>query len=75
MASIAQTVRAILVRPAWPDEGPALSALAMEAKAHWGYDENFLEQCRAELTITYGRIGRERIRVAETGGEIAGFHR
>lgn len=73
MASTVQMTKPVLIRPAWPDEGPALSALAMEAKAHWGYDDEFMERCRAELTVTHRRIGRERIRVAETGGEIAGF--
>lgn len=73
MGSPARPSTAIFVRPAWSDEGPALSALAMEAKAHWGYDDEFLEQCRSELTITYGKIGRQRVRVAEVAGEIAGF--
>ena len=73
MGSSARPSTAIFVRPAWSDEGPALSALAMEAKAHWGYDDEFLEQCRSELTITYGKIGRQRVRVAEVAGEIAGF--
>jgi GNAT superfamily N-acetyltransferase len=73
MGSIARPTKQIFVRPAWPDEGPALSALAMEAKAHWGYDDDFMELCRAELTITHRRIGRERIRVAEIEGVVAGF--
>ncbi|HEY4345388.1 MAG TPA: GNAT family N-acetyltransferase [Parvibaculum sp.] len=73
MGSIAKPKKSVLVRPAWPDEGPALSELAMNAKARWGYDDDFMESCRDELTITRERIGRERIRVAETGGVLAGF--
>jgi len=50
-----------------------LSKLALEAKAHWGYDADFMERCREELTITEARIWRERIRVAEVNGKVAGF--
>jgi GNAT superfamily N-acetyltransferase len=73
MGSVKPSRKRVLVRPAWPDEGPVLSALALRSKAHWGYDDDFLEQCRDELTITRGRIGRERTRVAEINGEVAGF--
>lgn len=73
MGSVAQLRKTVLVRPAWPDEGPALSVLAMESKARWGYDDDFMARCRDELTITRQRIGRERIRVAEMGGIVAGF--
>lgn len=65
--------RKIMLRPAWPDEGPVLSSIAMKSKAHWGYDDAFMESCRSELTITRARIGRERIRVAEVDGVVAGF--
>lgn len=73
MGSKAPIRKRVLIRHAWPDEGPALSELALEAKAHWGYDREFLEQCREELTITRERIARERIRVAEVDGKVAGF--
>jgi N-acetylglutamate synthase-like GNAT family acetyltransferase len=64
---------AVFVRPAWTDEGPALSELALEAKAHWGYDAEFMARCRDELTITSRKIAKFRIRVAEINGERAGF--
>ena len=73
MASISPRRKRVFVRPAWPDEGPVLSALALEAKAHWGYDTAFMERCRAELTVTEARIWRERIRVADVNGKVAGF--
>ncbi|MGV8997082.1 MAG: GNAT family N-acetyltransferase [Parvibaculaceae bacterium] len=73
MASISPRNKRVFIRPAWTDEGPALSALAIIAKAHWGYDEDFMERCRKELTVTQSRIGRERVRVAEVGGKLAGF--
>lgn len=73
MGSFAPPSKTVFVRPAWTDEGPALSALAMEAKAHWGYDDDFMESCRAELTVTLNQIGRHRVRVAEAVGELVGF--
>lgn len=63
----------LLIRPALPDETDALTAIALEAKAHWGYDDDFMERCREELTITLAKMGRYRIRVAQVGREIAGF--
>ena len=41
---------ALAIRPARADEHRAVSALALRSKAHWGYDDAFLEACRAELT-------------------------
>ena len=35
---------------------PLLSALAMRSKAHWGYSEEFMAACEAELRITPERI-------------------
>ncbi len=39
------------IRAARPGEADALSALCLRSKAHWGYDDDFLERCRAELTV------------------------
>jgi GNAT superfamily N-acetyltransferase len=39
-----------LVRAAVADDAPALSALAIRSKAHWGYDNDFMALCRAELS-------------------------
>lgn len=61
----------ISLRPARPGEGPALSALALRSKAHWGYPEDFLEAVRDELTLTEADLGE--VTVAEREGEVAGF--
>lgn len=42
----------LTLRPASPDEGPALSGLALRSKAHWPYSDEFLAACRRELTYT-----------------------
>lgn len=61
------------IRDAAADDLALLSELALRSKGHWGYDETFLEACRAELTVTPQRLRRERVRVAEDGGEVLGF--
>ncbi|MEV1019230.1 GNAT family N-acetyltransferase [Streptomyces sp. NPDC050264] len=57
-----QTVR---IRAARPDEAERLSALALRSKAHWGYDEEFLTACVAELTLRADEVGSRRAVVAE----------
>lgn len=54
-----------IVRDARPDEAANLSELALRSKAVWGYDEVFLEACRAELTLTADRLVRDLVLVAE----------
>jgi GNAT superfamily N-acetyltransferase len=52
------------IRPARPDEAEQLSALAQRSKAHWGYDEEFLDSCRSELTIGPGDVTARRTQAA-----------
>ena len=63
----------IHVRRARQDEAERLTALAMKAKASWGYDDAFMEMCRAELTLTPEKLGAWTVWVAECGGELAGM--
>jgi GNAT superfamily N-acetyltransferase len=53
-----------------------LSALAVRSKAHWGYDDAFIEACRRELTVRAADIGPHRLTVAvdETTTTILGFY-
>lgn len=46
----------------------------MRSKGYWGYDADFLEACRCELTLTEDRLQEEMIRVAEMGSSLLGFH-
>lgn len=55
----------MLIRPARGDEADRLSDLVMRAKAHWGYDEAFLEACREDLRVRGERIAAGAIWVAE----------
>jgi N-acetylglutamate synthase-like GNAT family acetyltransferase len=61
------------LRPARAEDAPALSALALRSKGHWGYDAAFLERARPELTVTRDDIERLVVRVAEDRGRILGF--
>ena len=65
----------ITLRPAVPAEAGALSRLALRSKGHWGYDEEFLAACRAELTLRPEQGDGVHIVVAERGGTVLGFHR
>jgi N-acetylglutamate synthase-like GNAT family acetyltransferase/catechol 2,3-dioxygenase-like lactoylglutathione lyase family enzyme len=64
----------ISVRPARNDEAGELSALALRSKAQWGYDAQFLEACRAQLTLDPDELGRRRATVAEESGRVVGFY-
>jgi GNAT superfamily N-acetyltransferase len=63
------------LRAAQPGDVGALSALAMRSKAHWGYDDAFMDACRAELTVRPEDLACGTVVVAEVDGELAGFSR
>lgn len=64
----------VRLRRARLDEASTLSELALAAKRHWGYDEEFLDSCRAELTFSPDDIARRRIVVVDLGGTVAGCY-
>jgi len=61
------------IRAARGEEAGVLSGLALRSKAHWGYDEAFMEKCREELTLRPAEVGPRRTVVAEREGRIIGF--
>ena len=62
------------IRRAEPAEAQLLSEVAMESKGHWGYDPDFLEACRPELTLTPESIEGSEVHVIEANGEVIGFY-
>jgi len=64
------------LRTARPAEAGVLTALALRAKAHWGYSDEFMTACAAELAIP--EINLRHVDwhyvVAEAGGEVIGFY-
>ena len=52
-----------------------LSAMALESKRHWGYDDDFIELCRAELTVSKQDVDAGMVFVAENEiGHVVGFY-
>src|SRR5215831_20528801 len=61
------------IRPAREDEAGELSDLALRSKAMWGYSPEFVEACRASLTVTVEDI-RGTLVYVHDGGRIDGFY-
>ncbi len=55
------------------DECALLSGLAFRSKASWGYSEQFMEDCRDELTIGEADIQNHPFFVLECDGAVVGF--
>ena len=67
---------ALTIRDAKPREAMELSALATRSKAYWGYSKEFMEACRAELTVSPEDIGSDDFRyvVAEHELKLLGYY-
>ena len=62
----------LTLRTANDNECVTLSDLCMRSKAVWGYDQDFLDACRAELTLTADTLAHSAVQVAEIDGHIVG---
>ena len=62
------------IRPAQEHEAEALSALALKAKAYWGYSADTIELWRQDLSVSSDTITSRPTFVAAVGDEIAGFY-
>ena len=62
----------ILRRPA-RGELASLSELCLKSKAWWGYDADFLNACREELTLRPDELMEKSIVVAECGAHTVGI--
>ena len=58
----------LTIRPATIDELSGLSDLCFRSKAVWGYDDEFMEACRGELSFKPHDLKLTRIAVAERDG-------
>ena len=64
-----------MIRPARPDEAQLLSHLALCSKAYWPYPPDFIEACRADLTVTPATMTQHPVFVSEdAAGHVAGFY-
>lgn len=64
----------VKIRQAAVSEAAFLSALAVEAKAHWGYSVDTIESWRQQLQISSADIASKPIFVGVVDGKIAGFY-
>lgn len=55
-----------------PNELHSLSELCLRSKAHWGYDQSFLDACREELTLTLNNLHTDKLCLAEDSTGIIG---
>jgi GNAT superfamily N-acetyltransferase len=69
---MAVTEPGVTTRRARPGEAVALTELIMRSKAHWGYDQAFLDACRPVLALSPEVIQRDPVYCAEVAGRVAG---
>lgn len=62
----------IKIRSASPKEHAILTDLCLRSKAVWGYDEHFMDLCRAELTLDESACRSPNLKVAERSATILG---
>lgn len=63
------------LQPARAADAAALTDLALRSKGHWGYDSDFLDACRRELTLRPDDVAARRATVAVDGtGRLVGFY-
>jgi ribosomal protein S18 acetylase RimI-like enzyme len=65
---------AIVFRAARADETDLLTEVALRSKGYWGYDQEFLDACRTELTFRPEDVVTRRIVVADSPAGIVGFY-
>ncbi len=62
-----------IIRPAYPDEDTAITALMRRSQQHWGYDEAFMTAHAESLLITSEDIEEGGLFVLMVGESMAGF--
>ncbi|HKG62065.1 MAG TPA: GNAT family N-acetyltransferase [Pyrinomonadaceae bacterium] len=62
------------IRSASPEDGPTLTAIALDAKRYWGYPEHWIRHWESDLTISPEFIRDNHVYVDEEDGQIRGFY-
>lgn len=62
------------IRRALREDSKTISKLAYKSKAYWGYTEEFLEQCREDLTVKEEYIEENPVYVMEDNAKIIAFY-
>jgi GNAT superfamily N-acetyltransferase len=63
----------VAIRPARPDEGERLRQIALEAKAFWGYDRDWVRSWVAQGDFSAEALTSRPVLVAEAGGRAVAF--
>lgn len=63
----------VKLRPGLATDVPVLDALAIQAKAHWGYSAEQLVAWRRDLMVDADLLGHQPVCVAEAQGQIIAF--
>jgi len=63
-----------MIRAARSTEADVLSDLAFRSKAVWGYSDDFMAACRAELSVSSDELNTRPTFVFDTGGGPVGFY-
>lgn len=63
----------IEIRTARPDEGERLRAIALESKAHWGYDRAWVAGWVRQGDFSAAALQENETFVAEAGGDAVGW--
>ncbi|HSS18627.1 MAG TPA: GNAT family N-acetyltransferase [Pyrinomonadaceae bacterium] len=62
------------IRKAATEEAAALTAIAHDAKRHWGYPEHWIKHWQEDLTISPEYISTNQVYVAEHEDGLVGFY-
>ena len=62
------------IRKALRDDAGTLTAIAHDAKRHWGYPEHWIKHWQDDLTISPDFVAANEVYVAESEGELLGFY-
>jgi GNAT superfamily N-acetyltransferase len=63
----------VSIRPARPDEGERLRQIAIDAKSHWGYDEDWVRSWAAQGDFSPAALTSKPVLVVESGGCAIAF--
>jgi GNAT superfamily N-acetyltransferase len=64
----------VVVDAAQRGEADTLTLLALASKRHWGYDDEFMAQCEAELTVHESDLTAHEVFVAREADAVLGFY-
>jgi N-acetylglutamate synthase-like GNAT family acetyltransferase len=64
----------MIIRKAKYEDCTTLSGIAYKSKAHWGYSEEFLNQCKDDLTVTKKHIDENSVYVMEKDNKTIAFY-